>query len=208
MSSIFYKNAIRGQEKEIPLTFLLVEVLDVMKESLGSMEARQALFMALDSVGMIPEEGVSEAQLESLLTRVYSLATKEASVGAPSNRGKAASSKRTFASQYLKFYEKLSIADKCLVAAGHDFEVARRLYCVYDKEVSEEIIQGRFNLDFEKMQVQYEGVVFGMGGSFGSKSSIPDGEVIDHAPAPDSPDYLSAAQDFVNMQHSFRSKGR
>lgn len=206
MSTIFYKQLAGKKAGDIPLTFLLVEILELMQDSLSGMAAYDALQAAVEWAGLLaPGQVMTDEQATSLLQRIMRSSRAEENPNKPP--GKPPSGKRTFASQYLKFYEKLSIAEKCLLAADHDFEVARQLYCVYDKEVSEVIIQSRFNLDFEKMQVQYEGVVFGMGGSFGSKGSDPEGEVVDYAPSPESPDYLSAAQDFVNMQHSYRSKG-
>lgn len=206
MRTVFYVDRARVVAEDIPLTFLLIEVIEQMQDKLGGLDAYQALQIACDWAGLT-EQGslITEKQAESLLQRI----TAGAAAGAekPAQSESRRPSKRTFAAEFLKYYEKMPLQDKCLMAANYDFEVARKLYCVYDKEVSESIIRRHFDTEFARMQVGYEAVVFGMGGSFGG-SSQPEGEVTDFTPPQDSGDYASAAQDFVNMQKSFRSKAR
>jgi len=192
--------------KEIPLTFLLIEVLGLMQESIDELGVYDTLTIALRWAGLLTEgEELTEGQAHALLDRINQGAEQG---GGEEPRSQAPrSTKRTFASEFVKTYGKMSVADKCLYAAGYDFEVARQLYCVYDKELSEEIIKSRFDADFARMQVSYEAVVFGMGGSFGGSSSNADvGEVTDFAPDPGDSNYIDAAQNFVNMQHSFRGR--
>lgn len=190
---------------DVALTFLLIEILEQMQEALDGMDSYQALQVACEWAGLVPPgEVLSEDQAESLLQRMVPKGVDQE----VKSEDKPRSGKRTFATEFLKYYEKLSLQDKCLFAAGYDFEVARLLYCVYDKAVTEEIIKKQFDDEFARMQVGYEAVVFGMGGSFGSGSREPEGEVTDFAPSQGSGDYINAAQDFVNMQKSFRSKVR
>lgn len=208
MSTIFYKQLTSQKAGEIPLTFLLIEVLELMQESMEGMSTYDALQAAAEWAGLLePGQAMTGEQAASLLARI-SEKPEKAAEAASDKPAKPPSSKRTFASEFLKHYDKLTLQDKCLYTADYDFEVARTLYCVYDKAVSEEIIRKRFDTDFAKMQVGYEAVVFGMGGSFGNGSREPEGEVVDFAPAQDSPDYISAAQDFVNMQKSYRGRAQ
>lgn len=208
MSTIFYKHLASKKAGEIPLTFLMIEVLELMQDSLGEMNNYAALQLAAEWSGVLGSgEALSEEQADSLLRRIVEPA-KAAMEAGKEKPVKLQSSKRTFASEFLKSYEKLSLQDKCLHAAGYDFELARCLYCVYDKSVSEEIIRKHFDMEFSRMQVGYEAVVFGMGGSFGGGPGDVGGEVVDFAPPPDSDDYISAAQNFVNMQKSYRGAAR
>ncbi len=209
MGSIFYKQRRSHKANEIPITFLLLEVIENMQDSLEGAEVFTALESALDWAGLTPEGGLTKEPALSLITRIEGISKsvendKPAKSGGIEKALKGAG-KRAFGTEYLKWFTNLPIAEKCLYAADYDVNKARHLYCELDKELSEEIIKAVFDEKFSTLQAHYEAVVFGMGGTFGGGgSSVEEGEVTDHSVTVDSPNYLDAAQAFVSMQNSFR----
>lgn len=208
MSSLFYKEIARGRQREIPITYLLLEIMEKMESEIENLDVFQALEISLGWAGVLPEGGLAEEQAVKLVERMRKMSsTAPEEKSSPEGFGKSTgkSSKRGFGSEYLRRFTSLPIAEKCLFAAGYDYNKAKELYCVLDKEVSEEVIKAAFDEKFSSLQVEFEAVVYGMGGSFGGGgSSAEEGEVIDHSVPTESASYLDAAQNFVAMQNSFR----
>jgi len=208
MSSLFYKELARGKQREIPITYLLLEIMEKMESEIENLDVFQALEISLEWAGILPKGGLDEEQATKLVERIRKMSTPaQEEKSSPESFGKAPgkSSKRGFGSEYLRRFTSLPIAEKCLFAAGYDYTRARELYCTLDKEISEEVIKAVFDEKFSSLQVEFEAVVFGMGGTFGGGvSSADEGEVIDHSVPTESASYLDAAQNFVAMQNSFR----
>lgn len=200
--SIFYRDKAREDSGFIPLTFLLIEVLGSMTDIIDGMTLLEAVKQAVEGAGAYEGE-VSESQALQLLSRLQAKESADENQGAsrPAKR-----KERTLGSEFLARFEKMSIAEKCLYAADYDYAKARLLYCVYDKDISEKIISDKLSMEFDRMQVQFESVVLGMGGSFkkGASSSKDFGEVTEFGPAPGEEGYLDAAQSFMQMQNSYR----
>ncbi len=151
-------------------------------------------------------EDLGELQALYLLQRMQPPEGKaESEEPPPAKRG----SKRAFGTEFLSRFENLTLPEKCLYASGYNFEEARLLYCVYDKDIASEVIRHKLENDMAKSQMDFEAVVFGMGGSFGKSSGASKelGEVTDFAKAQAGEDgYVESAMAFMNMQHSFRRK--
>lgn len=205
--SIFFKHRGRQVESLPPVTFLLIEVLANMQDELEDKEALEVIQLAAYRAGLVDSaEELDEVSAIYLLQRLRP--PEEPGQEAPPPASQP-SRKRAFGTEFLIWFEKLSLPEKCLYASDYDFEKARLLYCTFDKEIAEQVIKQKLERDMAKAQMDFEAVVFGMGGSFGKGSggSKDLGEVVDHAKAEvGDPAYLESAFAFMNMQNSYRRK--
>ena len=58
----------------------------------------------------------------------------------------------------------------CLFDAGYDLTEARRLYCEEDKDIVAHLGQARTVMSWENAKMQFEAVLFGMGGGYGKEN--------------------------------------
>lgn len=200
MRSCFYTALRMTKDCEVPVTFLLIEVLAATQEAISNLPTYAAIQLAAEQAGLsTPDNPLTEEQAISLVTRLNPPKKDEPENVAPA-RGK-----RSYGTEFLNKFGKISVEGKCLFTADYNFEEARKLYCVYDKSVTEKIISDKLELVFSLKQMEYEAVVLGMGGSFsgGSPEDIDSSEGLEQG----TQGYVDAAMAFQNMQHQFRSKG-
>ena len=200
MRSCFYVAERMEREQEIPVTFLLIEVLEAAQAAISNLPTYAAIQLAAEQAGLsTPETPLTEEQATSLVIRLNPPKKEEDEQPSP---GKG---KRSYGTEFLRKFGKLSTEGKCLFTADYNFEEARKLYCVYDKSVTEKIISDKLELVFSLKQMEYEAVVLGMGGSFsgGSAEDIDSSEGLEQG----TQGYVDAAMAFQNMQHQFRGKG-
>lgn len=203
MATVFLEERRREEQGNIPVTLLLIEILGTMQEAMQEEDADvyETLQAAVLEAGLIEEGEILEpTQVIDLAVRLQPKKVDPVTDERPRSR------KRSFGSDFLAGFEKWSLEEKCIYAAGFDYEYARKLYCEYDKSVVEKIIGVRISLDAAFNQTRFEAVVFGMGGSMGGSNPANDlGDVTDFAPDQKNPeDFLDAAAAFERMQHSFR----
>lgn len=202
MRSIFYQEFRRARDGDLPVTFMLVEVLGGMQSALEGLNVYAALQLACEQAGLCTEENpITEPQATALLKRLNERPEADPQVAkAPPPGGR----KRSYGTEFLAKFSKLPTEGKCLFAADYDYEEARKLYCVYDKSVSEKIISDKIETCFAARQMDYEAVVLGMGGSFKGGGQ----EETDHAEGlePGSEEHVNAAMAFMSMQHQFKRK--
>ena len=208
MESVFLSEARRNLDGRIPVTLLFIEVLKDLQPTLEDEDTQTVLQAALVEAGLIELGTILDDEVAiELLTRIQPKPKKEEQVSTESRQPR--SRKRSFGSEFVEAFEKMSIVEKCLYAADFDYEYARKLYCEFDREVAEEVIKAKIAFDTSMNNVRFEAVVIGMGGSFsnnpGSPTNGAPGEVVDFAPeGGDHDQFIAAAKQFQAMQHSYR----
>lgn len=211
MATVFLEERRRMEQGSVPVTLMLIEVLGEMQQAITEEDAdvHATIQAAVVASGLIEEdEMLTPEQVVDLVLRMQ---PKEKTEEAPKENSQfGRSKKRVFGSDFLAKFDSWSLEDKCLYAAGFDYEYARRLYCEFDKSIVEKILGVRLGLDAAVNMTRFEAVVFGMGGSMGNtKEPAKDlGEITDFAPEKSSDDFYDAALAFQQMQHSFRGGSR
>lgn len=173
MPSIF----LQGQNDQKPVvSFLFYEVMAEIYERAPDINMHSLIATTIVQTGQATVDQVTSnsSWVENALIKIDALKS-QAEKGEEERQRK--SNKRTFGAKFSRYFEKLSPEKKCLLTADYDYERARHLYCDLDRAVASEIIKAKFDNLFEIQTLQFEGVVFGMGGSF--KGSGNNEDVID-----------------------------
>ncbi len=188
MASIFLQA--RNRKSQPVLSFLFFEVMNAIYEREGSdsLSMQELVATALVQSGQYTPAQV-QANVELVLTSCERIKAMKDDVDAAIAETKAdnkrADNKRGFGTKFAKDFEKLDAEGKCLFAADYDFVRAQELYCSLDKAVASKIIKAKFDYTISLQILQFEGVVFGMGGSFngsgGGGGSSNDDTLIDNS---------------------------
>jgi hypothetical protein len=176
MPSIFMQG-MGNDRKEPVVSFLFYEIMALIYERVPEISTRELIATTLVQTKQVTTAQVTTDHffVDAAFEKIDAL--KKQSEG-EAVEAKRKSNKRTFGAKFTRYFEKLDPEKKCLMAADYDFERARYLYCDIDRVVASEIIKAKFDNLFELQMLQFEGVVFGMGGSF-KGSANPDDEVTD-----------------------------
>jgi hypothetical protein len=176
--SIFYEDVVDRKQR---ITYLFLEVMENIGPALESMTAKEAVLYAADRSQLPDFNSEDEDAILRVINRMQEIREKFTSkVMSSSVKPQQQGQKRTYGSDFLSKYDKMSNADRCLYTANFDYEQALRLYCEFDVDVTEHLLTARIEWDFNTHYLGFEGVVYGMGGSFsGSNASTVDLETIE-----------------------------
>lgn len=184
MASIFLQ-ALNHRKSQPVLSFLFFEVLQaVFDRTDESVSMQQLVSTTLVQTGQCTLQQLQENPAlvlevcERIKARKDRIDAEVAAVSAEKKQPKK--SQRGFGTKFAQDFEELDGEGKCLFAADYDFERAREMYCLLDKDVASKIIKSKFDYVINLQVLQFEGVVFGMGGSFdgsGGGGNTPLGDV-------------------------------
>ena len=71
-----------------------------------------------------------------------------------------------FGTSFLEWYTKLSPDIMCLIASGFDYEKARHLYTMVDKDIVDEVLKAYSESEWNTAHLRFEACLFGFGGGY------------------------------------------
>jgi hypothetical protein len=89
------------------------------------------------------------------------------------------SSKRGFATGYLKWLSDMTPEKVCLYLADYDWDAACDLYCRVDRDVVYDMLMAKGESDWQGRVVSFEACLFGFGGSYGSGGDAEEVDIKD-----------------------------
>lgn len=164
MESVFYKHRFSNR---LPVTYLFLELFTKSIENSGSEDVVAVLEPVLVKLGHKPP--FSETMITDILKEIDSL--RKESDG--KSKGKSGGSKRSFGSEFIKWFGRLDIEQTILLLVNFDFEKAYKLYSEVPASVVDRMIETKMGYEWTHAENNFEAVVYGMGGSFkgGSKDA-------------------------------------
>jgi len=164
MPSLFYK---ASYERRFPLSFLFFEDLSISTGKLGDLPeyalVQQAVKDCLQRA--MPDREITDEDVEYVSDRLEELADEE-----PEKGGDKGDGKKGFATSFSDWMASLEPHNMCLVIAGLDYELAKKLYCDTDREDVLLIATQWVHSEWERIKVGYESVVYGFGGGYKDES--------------------------------------
>jgi len=158
MESVFYRY---GFKKRFPVTYLFLELFTKSYENSESEDVTEILLPVLDALGHKPP--YDEQFLVDILKDMDELQKVKAEQAKGGKRN--SSNKRSFGSEFLKWYTQLDTEQTLLLLTGFDFGAAYRLYSEVPALIVDSMIQTKLGYEWNTAEKDFEAVVFGMGGS-------------------------------------------
>lgn len=161
------------------LSFYFYEVIAEIVKRSPEMEVRAALQEALETThGRAP----TRKEVEQAAIRLQEDSRKDGSEGNESSTAH----KKGFAGGLFDWIQSLNAEDTCILVAEYDPDKAKHLYTKVDRDLVLAMAKVKTNLIRETAVVQFEAVLFGMGGGYKGHTAQ-DGQVInlsemDHDP--------------------------
>ncbi len=156
---MFYKTRF---ERPFPVSYLLIERLTELLKSAeeGGRSTEDCISLAMIEVLQIESPSVED--MEYVLQRLDSLSR----IGVDASAEDRQEQRKTFGSQFMVWLRSLSPASLCLYAAGFDMDKAEKYYCRWDQDDVLELARLKMEHEWERAVVEYESVLYGMGGSY------------------------------------------
>jgi len=177
MPSMFYTAAF---ERRFPLTFLFLEDIGITTSELNENSNEEDVELAIrrSLKRCYKDMKVTAADVAYVSERLEKAAAeKEKRAAELADQTGSGKKKQSFASSYADWAAKLEPHEACLAAANMDYFKARRLYCEVDKDDVTEMSAQWMKMEWEKIKVGYESVVYGFGGGYKEGASLGDTEV-------------------------------
>jgi len=158
MESVFYKY---GFKKRFPVTYLFLELFaKSIENSESDAEVAEVLLPVLSALGKEPPYDES-----FLITIMEDLTELQKVKSEKQGSGKKPSNKRSFGSEFLKWYTALDTDQALLLLTGFDYDAAYNLYSKVPALVVDQMIETKLGYEWNSAEKDFEAVVFGMGGS-------------------------------------------
>lgn len=158
MESVFYRY---GFKKRFPVTYLFLELFaKSLENSESDADISEVLLPVLSALGYQPP--FKEELLIGILKDLEELQkTKEEKSGGSAKK----SGKRSFGSEFLKWYTSLDTDQSLLLVTNFNYDAAYDLYSKVPAFLVDKIIETKLGYEWNKAEKDFEAVVFGMGGS-------------------------------------------
>lgn len=158
MESVFYRY---GFKKRFPVTYLFLELFSKsLENSESEAQVADVLLPVLSALGYEPPH--EESMLIEILKDLDELQTikKEKSSGPNKKSGK-----RSFGTEFLKWYTSLDTDQALLMMTNFNYEAAYNLYSKVPALLVDKMIETKLGYEWNSAEKDFEAVVFGMGGS-------------------------------------------
>lgn len=190
MASLFLAE---GKRKGPALSFLFYEILEALYAADPEINMGDLVATALHQSDTVRLEAITPGICMAVCERIR--AAKETEEVEP--KGKPAVGKG-MGVKFAKSFDALPSDEKCLFAADYDYQYARQLYTELDRDAAANVIRAKFNHVLELQMIQFEGVVYGNGGTFEGGDSDADTTTIDGESLSES-ESLESATAFMGM---------
>lgn len=158
MESVFYKY---GYKKRFPVTYLFLELFaKSVENSDPESEITEVLFPVLNALGFKPP--YQENFILQILQDMDEYRKKKEGIDSASH---AKGKKRSFGTEFIKWFSSLEQDQVLLLVTDYDFEAAYKLYSEVPVSVVERMIETKIGYEWTKAEKDFEAVVFGMGGT-------------------------------------------
>ena len=173
MPSLFYKAAF---ERRFPLPYLFFEVLGIQVEESGGIDITVADLAAAIEKALnkcLPSTKISDKDTAYVSSRLEADAEEQEKVMKEAEATPEVRKKNGFATSFSDWVGDLSPAELCLVISEFDHSRASYLYTEVDRGDVVDMSKAWMTMEWERIKVGYESVVYGFGGGYDDKGGSP-----------------------------------
>lgn len=171
MDSVFYKYR---HKKRFPITYQFLELFAKSVDNNNrDAEVQELLLPVLSALGYKPPYD------ESFVVEVLEQLSEVQKVKSEMKKGKNGS-KRSFGSEFIKWFARLDIEQILFLLSEYDFDKAGHLWASTPVLAVDRMMETKMEYEWQVASKDFEAVIFGMGGKI--KGGASDGEKIHDAP--------------------------